>query len=276
MVVFILLALLALGILVEVAKFVGNVLKWIGIAILSVIGIGAFIFLLVNYPSIAATVLFAVFAIVLTVVVGIGFYKGISKLKSNRRVQTMTSKYVQWLDIVGIGRYSNAPGDKACWEKAVKDRKAIRICSDCAISVLFSERVVSKLHHRGFVRQTELLTICRVASPDYLSTETETLLSFLEDRAKVHVLRPPGKQKYLLTDELLSQIERIMLDDNGIETLTEFEAACNDYGETALLFEEDDDIIIEVMKLLRAQPYEVIAARAQKIISNHQMKLQPH
>ena len=85
----------------------------------------------------------------------------------------------------------------------------------------------------------------------------------------VYVLRPSGKQKYLLADELLSQVERILLDDNNVETLEELEVACDECDETNILFMQSDDIIIEVIRLLASWPDNVIASKAKKIMSTY-------
>ena len=264
--IYIIIILVGLYLIVKLGKLIGNVLLWcLGIA---AIGFGLYFAyrLLAKFGATILQIILllgAVGLVALAVKAIVNWIKSTAKSAETSRNALIFS---QWLDSVGIGKYSGVPGNPEVWKTAIKNRRAIEIDSEHAISVSFSEGVVTAIHNAGIVKQTDLWAICRDIAHEFETEHTMLLMSFLESKHQIVVLNPPNRQKCCLAIERLTAFEELLLDHDEIRTVPEYTKVCASDERVAEIVSIDKTLIYEILRCLSKQGDELTVKKAKFLI----------
>lgn len=260
------LTLIGIGIIIEVLKAIGKALLWVGGIILCIIGVILLVVVIIHIgPVLLPFLPYVVFAGAV-ILVGVLIYRFISSVVKKIALKRLVHNYNEWLSTVGVGAYKDAPGNLACWNEAIRQRYAIRIDDDFAVSVPFIEALVSEVHRQLFLRQTDLFRIANSLAPEFRQTYIHVLMGFLKEKNQIQILTPQNRQRYCMVNDLLSIFEQILLDNDSIVTMNDFRKACSAFDELSFLQNQDKDILREVLRCISKSNDKLVVQRSTQLI----------
>ena len=263
--VYIILILGIIWLLIEIITVAGAVIIWACVIMGVCIALYLGYLLLQDYGMVIVSAFNYLVVGVAVVLVLFLAYTIMSVIVGKIRLSSEVSKYVNWLDAVGIGPFEHSPGNHDCWKQAEKDGRSAKLNEDYSISVAFSEAVVNKVHQVGMISQSELWPFCKTISPEFQIDQMPMLMDVLQETAQVKVLTPPNQQRYCLTTEILAMFEQLVLEENG--TMQDYIASCSDHEETAFITGLDETLVCEIIRCLVDSKDEVVASKARSFVS---------
>ena len=266
---YVILIILAVWIIIELLRVLGQVLLWVAGIGIGIAGLYWIIQLVFKHSAVALKVFLYAGTGALIVVISVFLLHAIRKRKEQVNLNETVNRYADWLDSVGIGAYQNSPGNSECWQIAIKKRLAIKIDDNYAISVPFSEYVVSAIHSEGLVRQTDFWRLGKAFSPEFQFELSPMLMVFLQNMGQIAILSPANMQKFGLAQEKISLLKQILLDEKT-ETILDLQDVCQGVEETAFVAKLDESILVSILSLLQSSTDQVIAAKAGHLLNTLQ------